>query len=440
VLILILALAFMVLFYVIFRSPAPRLDRLVFFLLWLAVGGVLAYLFAVRVLHYDPDPMRLGIARRITDNKIVDFTQFVPGLPEDLDLIQRLDVDEVDEEEEDEWLVFYRYDEVVKDEEVVAGPFGAAVYDMDKCRPPGVLSYELAPENYDYLSLDLPRISDVLVANIIQHQEEYGPECLRQGNGPDRVELIVFGRTSGVRTDLNIFRLAGQDLTCIERQQWQDFYGDSNYPCPLTYENIGSWRGNYGVALGGSTVTTFDRAPFERSVLVVKRVYVPDPQTGSYFLPATEPGAAKVLRDPVEVGIEFGPGAPENTKQVYYPEKTVMAFFLQLGSDADKAMENVCEVKGSQRRYDPFDFGLTLPERNLQKVTVCEIRYNPDIVAERNHRPQTVDVRVVEVPQNGSGNCNDARLLRCTVIAEEDPRALPYGCQWCLSGCVAIGE
>lgn len=445
-LILILAVTFLVLFILIFRPPAPRVDKLIFFLLWLAVGGILGFYFAVNILGYDPDPDRLAIARWITDNKIVDFTQFVPGLPEDLGLITRMDVDQEAEDEEDEWLVFYRYDEVVRGEQVVAGPYGAAIYDMDKCRPPAVLSYELAPENYDYLSLDLPRISeepgwsDVFVANIIPHRETYGSDCLRQGQGPDRPELVVFGRTNSVRTDLNIFRKVGQDLTCIERQQWEDFYGDRNFPCPLTYENIGSWRGNYGVALSGQTAITYDRAPFERSVLVVKRAYLPDPNTGSYFKPTTEPGEAKVLRDPVEVGIVFGPGIPEDTQQVYYPEKTVMAFFLQLGSDPDKAMENVCDVKGSQARYDPADFGLTLAPRNLAKVTVCEIRYNPDIVSERNHRPQTVDVRVVEVPRNGSGNCNDSRLLSCTVIAEEDPRALPYGCQWCLAGCVAVGE
>ncbi|MEJ2209553.1 MAG: hypothetical protein P8129_11020, partial [Anaerolineae bacterium] len=391
----------------------------------------------------------LNLARALTDDKISDFTQFVPGLPPDLDLIHRLDVDLKDEaeEHEKEWLVVYRYDEVGTGENVT-GPFGAAIYDLDTCRPPAILSYELAPENYNYLSLDLPRISDkagasdVWVANIINHPEEYGPECLRQGTGPDRPELIFFGRTNGVRTDLNIFRLTGQELTCIERQQWQDFYGDSNYPCPLTYDNIGSWRGNYLVKLEGNVVTTYDRSPFERSVLVIQRKYRPDPNTGSYFKATTEPGAGKVLLDPFEVGIVFGPGIPQDAQQVYYPEKTVMAFFQQLGTarNTDAAMENVCEGKGSRQTYDPLDFGLTLAERDLKRVTVCEIRYNPDVVAERNHRPATVDVRVVEVPQDGAPDCNKSRLLSCTVIAEEDPRALPYGCQWCLSGCVAIGE
>jgi hypothetical protein len=446
VLILLLAVAFLVLFVLIFRPPAPRIDKLIYFLLLLFVSAILAYNVAVKLLGYDPDPDRLRIARRITNDKIVDFTQFVAGLPEDLDMIKRIDVDLVDEDPREEWLVLYRYDEVVQGEQVVAGPFGAVIYDMDTCRPPSILSYELVPENYEYLSLGMPWIGgepntgDVIVSNIVEHREQYGPECLHQGEGPDRPELIVFGRTSGVRTDLNIFRETGQDMTCIEKQQWEDFYGNEDYPCPLTYENIGSWRGNYGVALSGKTVITYDRAPFERSVLVVKRVYQPDPDTGSYFRPTQEAAGAKVLRDPVEVGIEFGPGIPQDAQQVYYPEKTVLAFFLQLGNDVDQAMENVCEVKGGRPRYDPASFGLTLGERELGKVTVCEIRYNPNVVSERSHRPQTVDVRVVEVPHGGSGNCNDARLLSCTVIAEEDPGALPYGCQWCLSGCVAAGE
>ncbi|MBN1485666.1 MAG: hypothetical protein JXA37_13210, partial [Chloroflexia bacterium] len=346
---------------------------------------------------------------------------------------------------EKEWLVLYRYDEVVKGDNKV-GPFGAAIYDVDKCRPPAVFSYELAPENYDYLSLDLPRVgenpkkSDVVVANIIEHKEVYDEECYRQGTGKDRPEVIVFGRTNGVPTDLNIFRLTGQDLSCIEREQWGIYYGQAEYPCSLTYENIGSWRGNYSVTLNENVVTTYDRSPFERSVLVIKRVYKPDPDTGSYFRTTTEPGAGKVLIDPAEVGIVFGPGIPENTQQVYYPEKTVLSFFLKLGSDTDEAMKNVCGVKGSERRYEPLDFGLTLPERNLTGVTVCEIRYDPDIAAERSHDERIVAVRVVETQRNRTGNCNDARLLECTVIAEPDPRALPYGCQWCLSGCVAVGE
>ena len=443
-LILLLAVAFFVLFFLTFRAPgAPRVSRLIFFLAWLGVGAILAFQLAVRILGYDPDPDRLRLARWLTEDKIVDFTQIVPGLPENLDMIKRIDVDEIEEEQEEEWLVLYRYDEVVRDERVVAGPFGAAIYDVDTCRPPAILKYELATPNYDYLSLDLPWIGDdpdtgdVLVRNIIQHEEQYGPECVRPGFGPDRKELIVFGRTNGVRTDLNIFRKTGQELTCVERQRWQSAYPNRGFPCPLTYENIGSWRANYNVALNGQAVVTYDRAPFERSVLVVKRTYLPNPNTGSYFQPTQEAAAPKVLIDPVEVGIEFGPGAPEDTKQVFYPEKTVLAFFLQLGTDVDKAMDNVCD--GSPRRYDPADFGLTLPERQLERVTVCEIRYNPDIISERNHLPQDVGVRVVEVPVGGYGNCNEGRLLTCTVQAEEDPRALPYGCQWCLSGCVAAG-
>lgn len=441
-LILILAIAFIVLLFLVFRHPAPAVDRLIFFLLLVGVSIGLFFLFAQRILDYDPDPDRLRIARWITNEKIVDFTQFVPGLPADLDLIQLLDVDEdEDEERKEEWIVFYRYDEIEKGDNTV-GPFGAAIYDVDKCRPQAVLSFELVPENYDYLSLDLPRVSDdpdksdVIVDNIIEHEEEYGPECLHQGEGPDRPELIVFGRTNGVRTDLNIFRGTGDELTCIERQQWVDFYGHKDFPCSLTYENIGSWRANYKVELKGNKVVTYDRAPFERSVLVVKRVYMPDKASGSYFKSTAEAGATRVLRDPVEVSIDFGPGIPKDTQQVYYPEKTVLAFFLQLGSDLDEAMENVCEVKGRRSSYDPDNFGLAMPQRNLEKILVCEIRYDPDIVAERNHRPQSVYVRVVEVPKGGTGNCNDAHLLRCDVIAEVDPSAQPYGCQWCLSGCV----
>jgi hypothetical protein len=372
----------------------------------------------------------------LTKDRMIYLGDIAPGL-DDLDMIRRIDTDwDKDEEIPEEWLAIYRYDRVIRDDQVTGGPFGAAIYDIDLCRPPAVLSYELIPVDYDYLAQDSirftgdPKKDDVIVENIIEKPQEFGPECFSQGKGKDYPEVLIFGRSSGVRTDLNIFRKRGEELSCIVRQQWSESNNGLAFPCPLEYENIGSFRGNYRVERDGSSVIVLDRAPFERSQLAIRRVYQPHPQTDTYYLPGEE----KVLAPPVKVSIVFGPGAPQDTQDVYYPEKTVLAFFLQLAGDPDAAMDNVCAPKGSRPRYDPMQFGLTQRLNRLDQITVCEIRYQPDIEGERNHEPQVVQVRVVE---NGI-DCNSSSLLECSVNAEVDPNALPYGCQWCLSGCVSV--
>lgn len=451
--ILLLALGFMVLFYLVFRSPTPGVDRLGLFLVWLAVGGLLAYFFAVRVLNYDPDPARLAIARLVTGQKIIDLSQIVPGLPEDLDMIMRIDTDGEPERIADrdaalEWLVFYRYDgttdEGIDTSEdanwIRGGPLGGAIYDSDGCRPPAIRSYELIPLAYDYIAQDGillsrdPRTSDVVVENAINWRDTFAG-CLQpadEESGPDRPEIFIYGRTGSVRTDLNVFRKTGQELSCILRQQWEQTNPGMPLPCPVGYQNIGSFRGNYRVARNGAEVRVYDRAPFERSQFVIKKTYLPSRSTGTYLT------ASGVLTSPVGVSIEFGPGRPEDTQEVYYPEKTVLAFFTQLGDATERAMQNVCRGgKNESVRYDPAMFGLSLPANRLENVVVCEISYQPNIERERNHQTQYVGVRVVEQTEAGHDNCRNSVPLICEVRADpSDPTALPYGCKWCLAGCV----
>jgi hypothetical protein len=123
---------------------------------------------------------------------------------------------------------------------------------------------------------------------------------------------------------------------------------------------------------------------------------------------------------------------------VYYPEKTVLAFFLDLGPDPDAAMSYVCAGKG-RTTYRPEDFGLTLPLNKLAKVVVCELAYNPDVLGEQNHNDQFVNAKVVEVAKTGGSNdCALAHEVRCQVIAEQNPAALPYGCEWCIFECKTV--
>jgi len=434
--ILLLALAFMVLFYSIFRTPTPGIDRLLLFLAWLAVAGLLAYFFAVRVLNYDPDPARLAIARAITNQKIIDLTQIVPGLPEDLDQIYRIDTDGDDERIEDEdvakeWLVVYRYDAVLEEGRVVGGPFGAAIYDTGLCRPPSIFSFELVPVNYDYLGQDGLTVA---VEEIVEYEDPLSDPLLL---GVDRPEVIITGYTGGTATDLNIFRKVGHHVLCDPtRRAHPDAFAET-ITLPFKYQVIGTFRGTHEVQRDGATVIVKDRAGFERSQIVVRRAYTPDPNTGSYLVPV-EPGSDRyVLRRPDEVGLAFGPGRPEATREVYYPEKTVLAFFTDLGNNAERAMSYTCQGKG-RNDYEPINFGLELPLSRLDRVNVCEMRYIPDDEAERNHETRRVGVKVVEIPEGESRDCSQAVSLECFVDAAPNPNALPYGCEWCLYGCTPI--
>jgi len=430
--ILLLALAFIVLLFMVFRPPTPGFGRLLLFLVLLAVGGLLAYYFVVKVLEVDPDPAKLAIARGVTSQKIVDLTQIVPGLPEDLDWIHRIDTDSDVEpiEGEDaakEWLVFYRYDTVTAPSGAESGPFGAAIYDTSLCRPPSIFSFELVPVGYDYLGQDGV---GVVVENMVEYND---PGSDPQGQGVDRPEVIISGFTGGMVTDLNIFRKAGYDTGCKARRVQAGSLPET-ITLPFKYQVIGTFRGTHQVTRDGATVYVNDRAGFERSQIVVRRVYTPDPNTGSYLVPSAPGSDTYVLKSPDRMGLAFGPGRPDDTREVYYPEKTVLAFFLDLGDYPDQAMGYTCQG-GSANDYNPANFGLELPLSQLEEVRVCEMRYVPDDVAERNRETRTVRVKVVEIPKGETRDCSQARSLQCTVVGAPNPNALPFGCEWCLQKC-----
>ena len=121
---------------------------------------------------------------------------------------------------------------------------------------------------------------------------------------------------------------------------------------------------------------SFDRAGFERSQFTVRRQY--RPENGSYFMAGTE-----ILLDPVECSLAFGGGRPDEIPQVYYPEKAVLAFYLNLGKDQDKldvaeSYLSPDERKRSDIRTSPVSALQRASRAKLARVLVWEIRYEPD--------------------------------------------------------------
>jgi hypothetical protein len=281
----------------------------------------------------------------------------------------------------------------------------------------------LVPVNYDYLGQDS---ANMVVEDIMPYADPLSGD-------QNRPEVIVNGATRGVVTDLNIFRKTGVELSCLQRQQWQAAHPGEALPNPLSYKNIGSFRGNYSVQRNGSTVTVVDRAPFERSQITIKRHY--RPQDGSYYRLGTQ-----ILLDPVEYSLGFGPGKPDEIPQVYYPEKAVLAFYLNLGKDK----KNLDEAKGylspdAQSIYnmqtDPF--GLSTAEDSvarardkLARVLVWEIRYQPDVTAEQLHQNRDVTVTVTGVDEDGNIDYDHSCQVTWTVVGVENPSAQPFGCEW----------
>jgi hypothetical protein len=440
--IILLGILWFVFLILTFRSPnAPKFSRLLFFLLWFGLSIWLGLVFAVKVLEWDPVPTKWRVANWLTDDKMIDLADIAPGVYHP-DYIYRLDSDETYKDKDpDEWFTFYRYDVVGEGKEKISGPFGAAIYDPDRCRPPAILSYELVPASYDYLAQDK---AEVKVNNIIEYADPLS-------GGLDRPEVIVSGETRGIVTDLNIFRKVGTYPDCFEIQNLRQ--AEPNLSAPyaerLNFDSIGSFRGTYRVKLEdeGSKVTVWDRGGFERSQLTIKKEY--KPQNGSYFRPGT-----KVLLDPVAYGVDFGPGQPDDIPTAYYPEKAVLAFYSKLGKDKDDLQVAESYLSPyAQKIYDIKEdaFGLSTDKTSVAKAredlasaSVLEIRYQPDVQAEQLHQDRDVTVTVVGINDKGVIDYAHPCQVTWTVVGIENPQALPYGCEWRLESywttCAPLGK
>jgi hypothetical protein len=128
---------------------------------------------------------------------------------------------------------------------------------------------------------------------------------------------------------------------------------------------------------------------------------------------------------------------------VYYPEKTVLAFYQKLGKDKDKLEEAQGYLQAeSQQTYDMEEdpFGLSTdpasPAQARQKLAsalVLEIRYQPDVQAEQLHQDRDVTAIVVGVSDKGEIDYAHPCQVTWKVVGESNTDALPYGCEWKLS-------
>jgi hypothetical protein len=368
------------------------------FMAWVVFNLVLVFIiwFFVRVTHYDLDPVKVRISEWLTKNRMINLQEVAPGIH----TIRHIFREDTDDDGFQEWVVFYSYDTTKRD----SGPYGSAVYDVDRCRPPAVVTYELRPYDYNYVAENLPS------------WWTSGPQ-VRDINVDGQQELVLH-----IGSDMSIFRWFDDTLDCT-----------APGPGQQGYELLGTFRGSGGVREeGDGRIAVMDRAFLDRSQTAIKRVYGPD-ANGSYLRP--EGGG---LYPPRETGVDFVFGLPVTATQLYYPEKAVLAFYLSLEQDNRAAKAYLS--KGAQDRYpiNTYDFGIALPRDQLARVLVKELSYAPNVGEEQLLHPRDVAIMVVGVGTDGYVDEANPRRVVWRVIGKSKEGALPYNCEWRLEEIISI--
>jgi hypothetical protein len=307
-----------------------------------------------------------------------------------------------------EWVVFYRYDQGGR------SPVAGAVYDTDRGEPPIIYPYLLHPIQRDYLSED--GVSAEML-NVIREPDLPRP----------RLELVIWGTTAGLPTELSIFRQ-------LERYYTNDMPGyrpwEPPTDTPRRYELVGFFRGNAGVSLEVTAdpprVVVKNRDVFERSQLAVRRTYTAH---GDTFLRSASPEKLELF-GPVETTIDFFAGIPDNVAESPYQEKIVLAYY-RAWTNRDLAYGLLSS--SAQSRYGKdLVAGCGRPANELRAIQIDALAYVPLRENAAQFSAEGVDAtQPEELPQTAqvtiSLNCQpkdlpDERALVCWNLVPEAGR------------------
>ena len=327
-------------------SPLRKLSPL----LWIALSLAVAGCGPVEALR-SPD-------------KRLDFTKILPETkrPQEVQLL------DTDGDGKDEWIVFYKFDLVEEATGRKFSPIGAAVYNDDHGDPPVVFPYELHPPDRVYLGEQncVAEVGDLIPTN-------KGQEL-----------LVSCFAEEGLVVDLSVFDWYDRDEDDLSKNPDEEQQG---------YECRGFFHGSGGITLAESKVTVKERTE-ERSQLSRKSVY--NVREGSYFQPG-----GRELWPPVETGIEFAFGVPEDVAQSPYPEKVVLAFYLALGQNNPLAQTYLSEASGLKNVVGSSDFGTAASGDQIQKVLVKRMIYTPNREREERHETVFITISVASVTSSG---------------------------------------
>ncbi len=300
------------------------------------------------------------------------------SLPDDV-LRDRSVVDvlrtDTDSDSREEWVVFYRFDQVND-----TGPVTALIYDvvvdLDSDLPI-VYPYKLRIPQENYLAQVQP---EVVLIDLIS--EPAGVAA--------RKELLF--RTSG---ELAFFRVE-PSLT--------------NQPAdnPPLYRCVGFFRSPDGVSYneGNHEVTVTSRAPYERSQLVTRRFYRPG-ASGYFAANSTD------LLPPTGSMVDFPSGIPEDILDTPYPEKIVLAFYQTFGkAGADPVIiEYLTAQAADEFMKGKLWYGSPFALDQLKLAVVKELRY---YATEDASQAAVVVVQVVF--HNASGEQSPLIEVRWTLV------------------------
>ena len=255
----------------------------------------------------------------------------------DILAVQRVDTDG---DGEQEWLAFYRFDQVGD-----RGPVAALIYDVvldPGAQLPIIYPYKLRTPAQNYLALGVPKVSLVDVV----------PEA---GRAP-RKELVLY-----TQSELIFFRLTREP-------------GPPPADNPPLYRCIGFFRSTDGVSFdeGSLEVAVTTRSGYERSELVTKQYY--RPLGDGYFITGTE-----TLVQPFASAVDFPAGIPQGVLDTPYAEKIVLAFYKTFHEqDADaKLLGYLSTQAANEFAQGRLRYGSPFPRSEIKWATVKELSYYP---------------------------------------------------------------
>lgn len=314
-----------------------------------------------------------GVTR---SNRTIDLKDLIEERHPDHVQVITVEQFDVDDDGEDEWLVLYRFDPG-RGPNWAGAPALGLLYDVVTCEFPEFVTYILPTPANDYLS-EGP--VSVTLENVLESSDPYAAqnELVIQGDG-DRKLLAIYRFRDTVRNP------------CVAPQQPRE-----------GFQLVGYFSASLRIERAGSRIDVWDRTVFERSQLAIHRVYQP---MGDTYM--NESGR---LVNPEEQGVEFAFGLPESPADSPYPEKAVVAFYLYLNVDKEKARDFLMPELQSQ--FPEGHFGLPMPVSQVGRVWVYSVSYTPDVVKERQREDREVTVTVLAAP---AGEGKVAAPPPCTV-------------------------
>ena len=251
--------------------------------------------------------------------------------------------EDTDSDGADEWLVFYRFDQVG-----TGGPVAAIIYDAavdTALQLPVLYPFKLRIPDQSYLATEVPGVT---LVNI-----------LTEGSGKALNELVF-----STEHELAIFRLS-RDPAMPPTDN------------PPLYRCVGFFRSDrvsFDPVSFQVVVTSF--AGFERSQLVTKRYYKPDNSASAdgYFVAGTT-----ALLSPYDYEVDFREPVNEKILDTPFPEKILLAFYQSLGQADAKppAADYLSTQAAGEFRAGRLRFGSPFGQEQIKRATVKRISYFP---------------------------------------------------------------